>query len=100
MVDQSVEGIMSFYKTLNTDSSKIHYYEIDLVPFLTPLSPLASSAGRFFACPTGWERYKNGCYLYSTTGRSWQSAAVILININITVFTMNFSAGHLNKLTC
>ncbi|XP_071313417.1 ladderlectin-like [Trachinotus anak] len=36
---------------------------------------MASSAeGRFFVCPTGWIRYKNSCYLYVATGRSWSSA--------------------------
>ncbi|KAF0039857.1 hypothetical protein F2P81_008092 [Scophthalmus maximus] len=34
-----------------------------------------SVKGRFFACPTGWVRYKNSCYLYVSTGKSWSSAA-------------------------
>ncbi|KAG7224796.1 hypothetical protein INR49_013509, partial [Caranx melampygus] len=34
-----------------------------------------SVEGRFFTCPSGWERYKSGCYLFDTSTRSWSSAA-------------------------
>lgn len=37
----------------------------------------AASLARFFTCPSGWVRYKNGCYQYVSSGRSWSSAVVI-----------------------
>ncbi|XP_056136973.1 ladderlectin-like isoform X1 [Lampris incognitus] len=34
----------------------------------------AQLEGRSFLCPAGWVRYRDGCYLYVTSGRSWTSA--------------------------
>ena len=43
------------------------------------LKTVSLSAGRFFVCPAGWERYRSSCYLYVSPGRSWSGAAVNLI---------------------
>ncbi|XP_076001825.1 ladderlectin-like [Genypterus blacodes] len=30
---------------------------------------------RFYGCPSGWSRYRSGCYQYVSSSRSWSSAA-------------------------
>lgn len=62
-------------ETLNTESVHGHS-EIKWCVQVMMCSSL-SSAGRFFTCPSGWVRYKSGCYLYVSSGRSWSSAAVL-----------------------
>lgn len=44
---------------------------------MIPVWSVLSSAGRFFACPPGWVRYKQTCYLFVSSARSWTSAVVV-----------------------
>uniref|UniRef100_A0A3B4WPN3 Ladderlectin-like n=1 Tax=Seriola lalandi dorsalis TaxID=1841481 RepID=A0A3B4WPN3_SERLL len=63
---------------------------------------MASSAeGRFFACPTGWTRYRNGCYLYVTSGRTWSSAAANCRSLGASLASVSdvFDYSFLQDLT-
>uniref|UniRef100_A0A3B4TJD5 C-type lectin domain-containing protein n=1 Tax=Seriola dumerili TaxID=41447 RepID=A0A3B4TJD5_SERDU len=69
--------------------------------FLFSAPPSLSSAGRFFACPTGWTRYKNGCYLYVTSGRTWSSAAAYCRSLGASLASVSdvFDYSFLQDLT-
>ncbi|XP_035505036.1 ladderlectin isoform X3 [Scophthalmus maximus] len=60
-----------------------------------------SVKGRFFACPTGWVRYKNSCYLYVSTGKSWSSAAAHCDSLGATLASVKnvFDYSFLQDLT-
>uniref|UniRef100_A0A8D3DT66 C-type lectin domain-containing protein n=1 Tax=Scophthalmus maximus TaxID=52904 RepID=A0A8D3DT66_SCOMX len=60
-----------------------------------------SVEGRFFACPTGWVRYKNSCYLYVSAGRSWSSAAAYCNSLGATLASVHdvFDYSFLQDLT-
>ncbi|XP_056239530.1 ladderlectin-like [Seriola aureovittata] len=63
---------------------------------------MASSAeGRFFACPTGWTRYRNGCYLYVHSGRTWSSAAANCRSLGASLASVSdvFDYSFLQDLT-
>ncbi|KAG7518012.1 hypothetical protein JOB18_022363 [Solea senegalensis] len=56
--------------------------EVEAVPEAVPLEGEPQPAGEVaapvqgrFICPSGWVGYKDGCFLFVTAGRSWNSAA-------------------------
>lgn len=66
----SPEGLLSLNETLNSTESNKWFVWVTVWSVLSP-------AGRFFACPPGWVRYKQTCYLFVSSARSWTSAVVI-----------------------
>uniref|UniRef100_A0A8D3C346 C-type lectin domain-containing protein n=1 Tax=Scophthalmus maximus TaxID=52904 RepID=A0A8D3C346_SCOMX len=60
-----------------------------------------SNKGRFYACPTGWVRYKSSCYLYVRAGRSWSSAAAYCNSLGATLASVHdvFDYSFLQDLT-
>ncbi|KAG8014976.1 Ladderlectin [Nibea albiflora] len=57
--------------------------------------------GRFFTCPSGWVRYKNGCYLYVSSSRSWSSAAAYCASLGASLASVHdvFDYTFLQDLT-
>ncbi|TMS23559.1 Ladderlectin [Larimichthys crocea] len=71
-------------------------------PDMLSAGEVASSAqGRFFTCPSGWVRYKSGCYLYVSSGRSWSSAAAYCASLGASLASVHdvFDYTFLQDLT-
>ncbi|XP_018523376.2 ladderlectin isoform X10 [Lates calcarifer] len=61
----------------------------------------SSPEDRFFTCPSGWTRYKNSCYLYVRSGRSWASAATYCSSLGASLASVRdvFDYSFLQDLT-
>ncbi|XP_035516504.1 ladderlectin-like [Morone saxatilis] len=57
--------------------------------------------GRFFACPTGWVRYKSSCYQLVSSSRSWSSAAAHCASLGASLASVHdqFDYSFLQELT-
>uniref|UniRef100_A0A8P4KPR0 C-type lectin domain-containing protein n=1 Tax=Dicentrarchus labrax TaxID=13489 RepID=A0A8P4KPR0_DICLA len=60
-----------------------------------------SAEGRFFACPSGWVRYKSSCYQLVSSSRSWSSAAAHCASLGASLASVHdqFDYSFLQELT-
>uniref|UniRef100_UPI0037E7EAA7 ladderlectin-like n=1 Tax=Semicossyphus pulcher TaxID=241346 RepID=UPI0037E7EAA7 len=61
----------------------------------------APAQGRFFTCPAGWARYKNTCYLYASSSRSWSAAEYNCARLGASLASVHdvFDYSFLQSLT-
>ncbi|XP_040002527.1 ladderlectin-like isoform X2 [Xiphias gladius] len=67
----------------------------------SPGKTASSPEGRFFTCPSGWVRYRNSCYLYVSSSRSWSSAAAHCTSLGASLASVHnvFDYSFLQELT-
>uniref|UniRef100_A0A3P8UV96 Ladderlectin-like n=1 Tax=Cynoglossus semilaevis TaxID=244447 RepID=A0A3P8UV96_CYNSE len=82
-----VLSIMAAAVPVEAEPAPVEVGEEKLVEEVDPMEPEVEEPGvfveemnlapeaRFYTCPTGWNRYKNGCYQFVSSTRTWTSAA-------------------------